>query len=207
MEEYNGRYKRCVIALDAPLECRARANQQPRVKAAEAGTATGAERRQCEEAIQQYKVLVTDDNERAWNSDMIIQSGSPLAPRMISVLEKLTKKCGSMCWGLDRSSHDRQVIEIFPSEAIWSLGLQGGFPDLEPCEVRSYKKKKPSSLVREAALLSAMKPLLGFDECLGSQCGLRCAAGVNKPPTTHVSLPLTEGTARWCEKAKASMIR
>lgn len=98
--------------------------------------------------------------------------GSPIAPRIASILEKLKSECGFVCWGMDRSRHERQVIEIFPSEAIWSLGLQSGYPGVKPFEVRSYKNKKPSRLVREAALETALRPLLGFVECFGSQIGL-----------------------------------
>ena len=84
----------------------------------------------------------------------------------------LKSKCGFVCWGIDRKHHERQVIEIFPSEAIWSLGLLNGYPSLKPCDVRSYKNKKPNSLVREVALETALRPLLGFVECFGSQVGL-----------------------------------
>jgi hypothetical protein len=73
---------------------------------------------------------------------------------------------------LDRTRHDSQVIEIFPSEAVWSLGLQRGFPSVKPSEVRSYKNKKPSRLVREEAMEVALRPLMGFVECFGSQIGL-----------------------------------
>ena len=133
---------------------------------------TGALRRQCEEAIQRYKESFTGEEAQAWHSDLRIQSGSPVAPRIASILKKLNTKCGIVCWGLDRSGHERQVIEIFPSEAIWSLGLQNGFPNLKPSEVRSYKSKKPSCLVREAALETALKPLLGFVECFECQVRL-----------------------------------
>jgi hypothetical protein len=69
---------------------------------------------------------------------------------------------------MDRRHHERQVIEIFPSEAIWALGLLNGFPKLIPCEVRSYKNKKPRSLLQAAAREVALRPLLGFVERFGS---------------------------------------
>ena len=77
------------------------------------------------------------------------------------------------CWGVDCSLRERQIIEIFPFEAIWSLGLLNSFPIVKPCEVRSYKKKKPSSMVRDVALETALKPLMGFVECFESRLGLK----------------------------------
>ena len=125
-----------------------------RVKAADAGIGTGAKRRQCEEMIQRHKGIYKSDKAQVWHSDLRIQSGWPLAPRIASIVEKLKSKCGIASWGMDRSSQQRQVIEIFPSEAIWSLGLMGGFPNLCPGEVRSYRTE-PSSLLREVAVETA----------------------------------------------------
>jgi hypothetical protein len=115
LEENKGRFQRCVVALDAPLEARTRENQPPRVKAADAGTGTGAKRRQCEEAIQSCKELFAGQDDQAWHSGLRIQSGSPVAPRIASVLAKLKARCGFVCWGMGRRHHERQVIEIFPS--------------------------------------------------------------------------------------------
>lgn len=162
--ENTGNFQRCVVALDAPLEARRRENQPPRVKAAGAGQRTGAERRGCEKAIQRYKKeeLANGNNAQAWHSDLRIQSGSPIAPRIASVLTRLSA-CDFQCWGNDRNRHERQIIEIFPSEAIWSLGLLDSFPqNLNPKEVRSYKNKKTRSLNRANAMETALMPLLGF---------------------------------------------
>lgn len=172
LADNKGRFLRCVVALDAPLEARIRANQPRRMKAADAGTETGAKRRQCEEMIQQHRGTSNSKQAQAWHSDLRIQSGSPVAPRIASVVEKLKTNCGMACWGMDRSSHERQVIEIFPSEAIWSLGLMGGFANLSPSDIRSYKTKKPSSLLREFAEKTALRPLLGFAECFEAQISL-----------------------------------
>jgi hypothetical protein len=131
--------------------------------------AKGTKRRECEDAIERYKKLFPGQDDRAWHTDLRIQCGSPIAPRIASILEKLKSECGFVCWGVDRSPHERQVIEIFPSEAIWSLGLLSGFPSMKVCDVRSYKKKTPRSLVQDVALATALTPLLGFVECFGSQ--------------------------------------
>jgi Protein of unknown function (DUF429) len=172
LNESEGRYQRCIVALDAPLEARTREKQPLRVKAVAKGMKTGAERRQCEDAIQRHKGLFTNNEAQAWHPGLQIQSGSPVAPRIASILEKLKTECGFVCWGMDRSSHERQVIEIFPSEAIWSLGLQGGFPETRPSDVRSYKKKEPRSFGREEAMDTAIRPLLGFVECIEQQVRL-----------------------------------
>ena len=89
------------------------------MKAGKAGTETGAERRQCEGEIQHYKQLVNGKDAQAWHSDLRIQSGSPVAPRIADVLEAFKTERGFVCWGMDRTYDQRQVIEIFPSEAIW----------------------------------------------------------------------------------------
>jgi hypothetical protein len=172
LDENKGRFQRCIVALDAPLEARLREDQPPRKKAVPKDVKTGAERRECEHAIQRHKGLSTRKEAKAWHSGLIIQSGSPVAPRIASILEKLKTECGFVCWGMDRTIHERQVIEIFPSEAIWSLGLQGGFPGTTPSDVRSYKKKKPTSFGQEEAMDTAMRPLLGFAKCFESQVGL-----------------------------------
>jgi hypothetical protein len=172
LEENKGRFLRCVVAVDAPLEARISAHQPKRVKAAGSGVATGAKRRHCEEMIQRHKGIYKGDKAQVWNADLRIQSGWPLAPRIASIIEKLKSKSGIAPWGIDRSSHQRQVIEIFPSEAIWSLGLLGGYADQCPGEVRSYKNKKPSSLSREVAVETALRPLLGFAKCFERQLSL-----------------------------------
>src|SRR5207247_833467 len=45
LNDNKGRFLRCVVALDAPLEARIRENQPKRIKAADAGTGTGTKRR------------------------------------------------------------------------------------------------------------------------------------------------------------------
>jgi hypothetical protein len=79
LQENDGRFGRCVVALDTPLEARARPGQPSRVKAARKGVATGAERRQCEMELEVFKGS-SPDNWREWNADLRIQSGSPVPP-------------------------------------------------------------------------------------------------------------------------------
>ena len=53
-------------------------------------------------------------------------------------------------------------MEVFPSEAIWALGIQGAYGDLCSQTVRAYKAKKPRQLPVEEARVSARRPLQGF---------------------------------------------
>ena len=47
-----------------------------------------------------------------------------------------------------------------------------GFPTLKSCEVRSYKNKKPRSLLQASAHEMALRPLLGFVKCFESGVGM-----------------------------------
>ena len=53
------------------------------------------------------------------------------------------------------------MIEIFPSEAIWSLGLSGNFAGKDSEEVRSDKSK--GSLNIGCAMEQALGPFAGFE--------------------------------------------
>jgi hypothetical protein len=55
IRNHHGKYSRCVVALDTPVEARNRPNQPARIKAAKRGQKTGAERRQCERELETYK--------------------------------------------------------------------------------------------------------------------------------------------------------
>ena len=188
LADHKGCFQRCVVALDAPLEARIRVDQPKRVKAVDAGIATGAKRRQCEEMIQRYKETARGNR---------LKRGTPICTSSLarpSLLasppwwEKLKSKCGLVCWGLDRNSHERQVIEIFPSEAIWSLGLMNGFLNLSPDNIRSYKKKKPGSLSHATAIETALRPLFGLFDVSSDEFHCRCGFGVAKLLITQVRL-------------------
>ncbi len=162
LEEHRERCAQCIITLDAPLESMPRPKQPPRVKTAGKGQATGAERRQCESAIQSHKSEVNPQHWRAWHADLRIQSGSPVPPRITRLVRELVDEHGFVLWGQDRRLHSRAVIEIFPSEAIWSLGLLGAYAGLTSQEVRAYTAKKLRELSVEAAEQEALRPLAGF---------------------------------------------
>ena len=62
----------------------------------------------------------------------------------------------------------RQLLEIFPSEAIWALGCLGAYARETSTAVRAYKAKNPSSLVQADARTYALRPLRGFVHLLAS---------------------------------------
>ncbi len=166
VEEHRGHCRRCVVALDTPLEARIRPNQPPRVKAAVKGAATGAERRQCERELDAFKATLPGKS--TWHNDLRIQSGSPVPSRISRLVQRLVQADAFKPWGQDRSSHPHQIIEIFPSEAIWWLGVSELYRGLLPAEVRAYKQHSCKIAVQEAKE-QAIRPLSGFKSVLERQ--------------------------------------
>jgi hypothetical protein len=103
-----------------------------------------------------------------WNADLRIQSGSPIAPRIASVCARLAADMGFSTFRERGSTADRQVIEIFPSEAIWALGILGCYGSASSQAVRAYKSKTARVLSRADALDQARLPLMGFQRLLGN---------------------------------------
>ena len=65
-------------------------------------------------------------------------------------------------------SVDRQIIEIFPSEAIWSLGIQGRYADAKASDVREYKTPSPCRISSKVAREQALVTLAGFTRLISS---------------------------------------
>jgi predicted RNase H-like nuclease len=154
-----------LIALDAPLQAAHRPDQLPRRKAVARGESMGSTRRECENALARYATTLPKDVRKAWNRDLRIQSGSPIPPRITSVLEQLQERK----YEVVRSTKQQPefgIIEIFPSEAIWALGTLGHYPELNSQEVRAYKSKKDRIMSPDQALKIASRPLLGFARML-----------------------------------------
>jgi hypothetical protein len=168
LSERIGGFRRCVISLDAPLEALHRSGQPPRVKAAGKGVATGSKRRECEDQIQKAKQSQTTSEFRAWNAGLKIQPGSPVPARLSRVLRTLETEADFSVWRTGSRASPRDVIEIFPSEAIWSLGLNGYFTDRTSEEVRCYKSK--GSLSIGCAMEQAIGPLSGFERLFQERC-------------------------------------
>jgi hypothetical protein len=53
-------------------------------------------------------------------------------------------------------------VEVFPSEAIWALGILGAYGELDSPTVRAYKAKMPRRLALDDAYTIARRPLQGF---------------------------------------------
>ena len=147
--------------------------QPPRVKAASKGAATGSKRRECEDQIQKYKQCRTTPDFRAWNAEFDVQSGSPIPSRLSRVLRTLADEAGFSVWRTRSGASHGDVIEIFPSEAIWSLGLSGLYAGRTSEEVRSYKTKGSFTVIG-CAKEQAHRPLGRFREAVRG-------AGFNTP--------------------------
>jgi predicted nuclease with RNAse H fold len=156
---------RVLIALDAPLESAQRPKQPARRKAVAKGVPMGSVRRECEKALSHYASMLPENVRKIWNGDLRIQSGSPIPPRITSLLARL-QECGYEIVRNDKRQPMRGAIEIFPSEAIWALGTLGHYPDLTSKEVRAYKSKNDRVMSTEESLGIAARPFLGFSRIL-----------------------------------------
>jgi hypothetical protein len=160
LSTYKGRYERCVVALDAPLEARARPGQPTRRKAVPKGARMFSERRACEDALSQH--MTVNPGHASWNTHVKIQSGSPIAPRISRICERLCTNSGFTLFRQGATQSANRLIEIFPSEAIWALGSQGHYGAVTSTQVRAYKAKQPRRLGHADALDCARRPLQGF---------------------------------------------
>jgi hypothetical protein len=147
-----------VIALDAPLHCRERPGQPARRKAVARGESAGSLQRESERALRAY-ARALDSGHTRWSRDLRIQAGSPVPCRIARVLARL-EAAGHATYHGGAASNG--VVEVFPSEAIWALGILGGYPGCDSRWVREYKAKKPRRLEVVAAREVARRPLGGF---------------------------------------------
>ena len=100
-----------------------------------------------------------------------LQPGAPLAPRVASLVETLSNQHGFEVWKRANEQSARLAIEVFPSEAIWSLKRLGGYAEHQNADlIRSYKKLKGVALQEEEVrhlvqgVLSSVGTLIGFEE-------------------------------------------
>lgn len=182
IKEHEGKCSRFMLALDTPVEAAHRPTQPARIKAGKKGEKTGAERRQCERELEAYKKSLRKRFAgTGWNASLKVQSGSPVSPRMRCLLGQ-AEMDGFSFWRKGCPAHDRQLIEIFPSEAIWSLGVQGRYPGRSSSEVRAYKRSEPKRVAKPEARDQAMATLSGFTQLFDS------------PLVSHLPAP------RWAEQ-------
>ena len=129
-------HDRCVVALDAPLHHPDRAARPRRLD-----MKSGFNRRPCEDALQAAVSTLGRAGKEGggWRAGIKIQAGSPPWPRIQAIVRGLGD-IGMPLW-LGGEPTGRDVIEIFPSEAIWSLGIAGHFGAHRDECVRAYKRK------------------------------------------------------------------
>lgn len=184
---YQQRFVRCVLALDTPLEFANRANTLPRLKSVPQGQSNNSTRRACERDIDQYKSATQSIKGRAaWNRDLRIQSGYPVSPRIEALIQRLDQE-GFKVWGQCRKANDTSVIECFPSEAQWALGINGRYGHANSVESRRYKRKEKAIPVADARA-QVHEALSGF-VCLLSEHfpALDCTGWVQQIATHAVS--------------------
>ena len=178
IDRISAKNDKVLIALDAPLEAAHRPGQPPRRKAVARGESMGSTRRECENALSRHAATLPEDVRKAWNRDLRIQSGSPIPPRITSVLEQLQERR----YEVVRSTKQQPefgIIEIFPSEAIWALGTLGHYLKLTSQQVRAYKSKKDRIMSPDRALEIASRPLLGFSRLLEPSDSIEAATVTN----------------------------
>lgn len=166
LEKNKHKFERCILALDAPLEAMLRPNQPARQRAVSKGVHTGAEQRQCEKDLNAF----FSNTDKRWNQDLKIQAGSPLAPRISSVVNALVEKYSFAIFGKDRKDSGLQLIEIFPSEAVWALGIMGCYEGRDSKTIRLYKPRRgeEKAMSYDEAKHVAALPLQGFSKLLGN---------------------------------------
>jgi hypothetical protein len=136
---------RVVLAVDAPLQALDRAlpprSRKPESKAAGGEkTAKGMAYRLCDEAAREG--LRQDSGEGGWKHVWNIQPGAPLCPRVVELVAGL-KRLGFELYTTPADAPGRRVlIECFPGEALWALGVLGHFGDYRPGEAKEYKVER-----------------------------------------------------------------
>jgi len=165
LEHFEGRFDRVILALDAPLLARPRPDQPRRRKANYPGERSGLELRAAEVALHDARKRIGGAG-RGWNRDLKVQAGSPLPPRVAEVVAKLGELGFTLFRGAETGG-DRQLIEVFPSEAIWALGIAGRYGNNATSKaVRRYKAKSWKELSPDSGTELARRPLLGFSALL-----------------------------------------
>ncbi|NJL29828.1 MAG: hypothetical protein HC897_19025 [Thermoanaerobaculia bacterium] len=186
LEAFAGRFGRVVVALDAPLEARYRTGQMVRPRVNRPGETAGLELRDGELAINAAKKRMRGVG-AGWHRDLKIQPGSPIPPRVDRIVDGL-EQLGFELYHGGRASDERQLIEVFPSEAIWALGLSGCYGTATSESVRLYKSRGWKELPADLAQAHAARPLLGFSALFADQL-----------PEN----PATAAVPRWVERIAA----
>lgn len=126
-----------ILAVDAPLLALQRPHLPVRSRASIRGT---MERRQADNALQAGCLADKSDWRRLCN----IQPGAPICARVLALTQALNDELGFHVYGIENSS-SRLLVECFPGEAFWSLGVLGHYADLTFDEVTAFKRSLPDS--------------------------------------------------------------
>jgi hypothetical protein len=137
---------RVVLAVDAPLRAFDRPYLPPRSRKLESKAAGGEkvakrlEYRRCDEAARAG--LRQDGCEGGWKHVWNIQPGAPLPPRVVALVAGL-KRLGFDLYTRPEDAPARHLlIECFPGEALWVLGVLGHFGKYRPGEAKEYKVER-----------------------------------------------------------------
>jgi hypothetical protein len=135
-----------VLAVDAPLRALDRPNLPPRSRklgskaAGGEKVAKGLAYRLCDEAAREG--LRQDLGEGGWKHVWNIQPGAPLPPRVVALVAGL-ERLGFQLYTTPAHAPGRRVlIECFPGEALWALGVLGHFGKYRPGEAKEYKVER-----------------------------------------------------------------
>ncbi len=149
-----------ILAVDAPLMT-AQSGQSPRRRVAKKGDKGGVSYRSCETRFVENVRARGGPFRRVVN----IQPGAPLPPRVGRLSERLTGELGFTyltTFTEGETLPPRVLLEVYPFEAIWALGVAGYYGGNEPDWVTTYKKLERCIVSRGDAMEWARRPLRAF---------------------------------------------
>lgn len=137
---------RVVFAIDAPIQAEHRPTLPVRAAPPPLGT---IEQRACEVFLSQERQRIDRAAGGANNWHPNIQSGAPLAARVMHLLAGLDR-LGFRLWKAADRAAVRLVIECFPAEAIWAMKRLNRFETaLTAAEVKCYKDQRRNTLTAQ----------------------------------------------------------
>jgi len=163
---------RIAIALDVPILAQNR-GLAPAKKANAKGERGGVPR-QCDRAW----ITARSSSPVGWAGVKILP-GAPTVPRCDALLKKLREQ-GFEVFGLCEADHNRQLIECFPNEIVWSIGALGIDTILRPDSFQQYKRlgKKNLPLARDLFHASWRRTVQRSMEIAGASSALvKCWTG------------------------------